>query len=92
MSKQKHTGENVASVTVQMRFIPLKKDPEQQKFIPLKTDNKQPATIVVRVNDTQKRTPDNTQEFNVENSAKYGLLLDRSEIRGYCRIMFLNQW
>ena len=48
-----------------MRFIPLKTDPEQQKFIPLKTDNKLSATIAVRVDDTQKGTPDNLQEFKI---------------------------
>ena len=48
-----------------MRFIPLKADPEQQKFIPLKTDHEQPATIAVCVDDTQKGTPDNIQEFKI---------------------------
>ena len=70
MSKLKHTGENVASVTVQMRFIPLKADPEQQKFIPLKTDNEPPTTITVRVDDTQKGTPDNIQEFKIPKISK----------------------
>ena len=56
MSKIKHSGENVASVTVQMRFILLKTDPEQQK--PL-------ATILVHVDDTQKGTPDNLQELKL---------------------------
>ena len=65
MSKTKHTGENVAGVTVQMRFILLKTDPEQQKFIPLKMDHEQPATIALRVDDTQKGTPDNIQEFKI---------------------------
>ena len=62
MSKTKHSGENVGVVTVQMRFIPLKMDPEQQRFIPLKTDPEQQktfATILVHVDDTQKGTPDN---------------------------------
>ena len=73
MSKQKHTGENVAGVTVQMRFIPLKADPEKQKLILLKTDNKQPATIAVRVDDTQKGTPDNIQEFKIPKIQKLAL-------------------
>ena len=73
MSELKHTGENVAGVTVQMRFIQLKADPEQQKFIPLKTDNKQSATIAVRVNDTQKGTPDNLQEFKIPKISKLTL-------------------
>ena len=49
MSETKHSGENVAGVTVQMRFIPLKTDPEQQKTL---------TTILVCVDDTQKGTPD----------------------------------
>ena len=73
MSKQKHTGENVAGVTVQMSLIPLKTDPEQQKFIPLKTDHEQPATIVVRVDDMQKGTPDNIQEFKIPKISKLTL-------------------
>ena len=73
MSKTKHSGKNVASVTVQMRFIPLKTDPEQQKFIPLKTDHKQPVTIAVCVDDTQKGTPDNIQEFKIPKFQKLAL-------------------
>ena len=73
MSKQKHTGENVASVTVQMRFILLKTDPEQQKIILLKTDHEQPTTIAVRVDDTQKGTPDNIQEFKIPKIQKLAL-------------------
>ena len=64
MSKTKHSGENVASVTVQMRFIPLKTDPEQQK--PL-------TTILVRVDDTQKGTPDNLQELKLPKIQKLAL-------------------
>ena len=30
MSKTKHSGENVDGVTMQMRFIPLKTDPEKE--------------------------------------------------------------
>ena len=56
MSKQKHSGENVAGVTVQMRFIPLKTDPDKDKQI---------VTILVRVDDTQKGTPDNLQELKL---------------------------
>ena len=69
MSKTKHSGENVTSVTVQMRFILLKMDPEQQRFIPLKMDPEQQklpfVTIPVRVDDTQKGTPDNIQELKL---------------------------
>ena len=61
MSKIKRSGENVAGVTVQMRFIPLKTDPEQQK--PL-------ATISVRVDDTQKGSPDNLQELKLPRIQK----------------------
>ena len=56
MSKQKHSRENVAGVTVQMRFVLLKMDPDKDKQI---------ATILVRVNDTQKGTPDNLQELKL---------------------------
>ena len=73
MSELKHTGENIAGVTVHMRFIPLKADPEQQKFNLLKTDNKLSTTIVVRVNDTQKGTPDNLQEFKIPKISKLTL-------------------
>ena len=50
----KHSGENVASVTVQMRFIPLKTDPERET-----------QYISVCVDDTQKGTPDNLQELKL---------------------------
>ena len=73
MSKLKHTGENIARVTVHMRFIPLKANPEQQKFNPLKTDNKLSVTIAVRVDDTQKGTPDNLQEFKIPKNSKLTL-------------------
>ena len=64
MSKTKHSGENVAGVTVQMRFIPLKTDPEQQK--PL-------ATISVHVDDTQRGIPDNLQELKLPRYQKLAL-------------------
>ena len=54
MSKTKHSGENVAGVTMQMRFIPLKTDPDKDKQI---------ATVLVRVDDTQKGTPGSLQEL-----------------------------
>ena len=77
MSKTKHSGENVAGVTMQMRFIPLKTDPEQQRFILLKTDPEQQkipfATILVHVNDTQKGTPDNIQELKLPKIKKLAL-------------------
>ena len=65
MSKSKHTGETIAGVTVQMRFIPLKVDPEKSKFIPWSTDNELFATIKIRVDDTKKSTPDNLLEFTI---------------------------
>ena len=52
-----------------MRFT----DPEQQKFVPLKTDHEQPATIAVHVDDTQKGTPDNIQEFKIPKNSKLAL-------------------
>ena len=65
MSKSKHTGETIAGVTIQMRFIPLKVDLEKSKFIPWSTDNELFATITIRVDDTKKSTPDNLLEFMV---------------------------
>ena len=56
MSKKKHSGENAASVTVQMRSIPLKMDHDKERQI---------ATILVRVNNTQKGTPDNLRELKL---------------------------
>ena len=56
MSEEKHSRENVASVTVQMRFILLKTDPDEDQQI---------TTISVRVNDTQKGTPDNLLELKL---------------------------
>ena len=53
---ERHSGENVAGVTVQMRFIPLKADPEPKE---------QTATILVHVDDTQRGTPDNLQELKL---------------------------
>ena len=64
MSKTKHSGENVAGITVQMRFILLKTDPEQQKTL---------TTILVRVADTQKGTPDNLQELKLPRIQKLEL-------------------
>ena len=58
-TKDKHSGENVASVTVQMRFIPLKTDPEPE------VQEIQYVTTSVRVDDTQKGTPDNIQELKL---------------------------
>ena len=77
MSKTKHSGENVASVIVQMRFILLKADSEQQRFVLLKTDPEQQklafATILVHVDDTQKGTPDNIQELKLPKIQKLAL-------------------
>ena len=56
MSKQKHSRENVAGVTMQMRFIPLKTDHDKERQI---------ATILVHVNNTQKGTPDNLWELKL---------------------------
>ena len=55
-ANEKHSGERVAGVTLQMRFVPLKKESEP---------NKQTATISVRVDDSQKGTPDNIQELKL---------------------------
>ena len=50
---------------MQMRFIPLKTDPEELKI--------QFATISVRVDDTQKGTPDNIQELKLQKNKKIAL-------------------
>ena len=66
MNDTKHTGEIIAGVTVQMRFIPLKVDPEKEKkVIPWNMDNESFATIKIRINDTKKSTPDNIREFPI---------------------------
>ena len=62
-AKNKHSRESVASVTVQMMFIPLKADPEQRKL-------QQMATISVRVNNTQRGTPDNLLELKLPMISK----------------------
>ena len=41
MNDSKHTGETIAGVTVQMRFIPLKVDPEKEKKIKSKSTGSQ---------------------------------------------------
>ena len=66
MNNSKHTGETIADVTVQMRFIPLKVDPEKEKkIIPWSTGNELFATIKTRIDDTKKLTPDNIREFTI---------------------------
>ena len=55
-ANEKHSGERVAGITVQMRFVPLKTDSEP---------NEETATISVRVDDAKKGTPDNTQELKL---------------------------
>ena len=53
MSKT-HTGESEGGVTVQIRFIPLKVEDEQDNGT---------ATITVRVNDAQRGTQDNIRDL-----------------------------
>ena len=66
MNDSKHTGETIAGVTVQMRFIPLKADTEQdKKFSPLSTSNDLVTTLKTRINDTKKSTPENIREFQI---------------------------
>ena len=52
MSDKKHSGKNRNDVTVQLRFIPLKKDEDKDK------DEKN-VTISVLIDDSQKGTPNN---------------------------------
>ena len=55
MNDLKHTGETIASVTVQMRFILLKVDPEKEKkIIPWSTGNELFAIIKTCIDDTKK--------------------------------------
>ena len=69
MSDTKQTGETIASVTVQMRFIPLKVDPEKEKkVIPWNTDNEPFTAIKICIDDTKKSTPDNIREFHIQQS------------------------
>ena len=66
MNDSKHTGETIAGVTLQMRFILLKVDPEQEKkIIPWSTGSELFATIKTHINDTKKSTPDNIREFTI---------------------------
>ena len=66
MNDTKHTGETIAGVTVQMRFIPLKVDTEQdKKFSPWSTSNELITTIKTRIDDMKKSTPDNIREFQI---------------------------
>ena len=64
MSDKKHSGENVAGVTVQMRFVPLKTDDDEDAKM---------ATISVRVDDTEKGTPDNIRELKLPMISKLEL-------------------
>ena len=58
MNNSKHTGETIAGVTVQMRFIPLKVDTEQdKKFSPWSKINELFATIKTHINDMKKKIP-----------------------------------
>ena len=67
MEEKKHTGESVAGVTVQVRFVPLKAD----KDVPEHEIKK--ATISVRVDDTLKGTPDNLRELELPMISKLEL-------------------
>ena len=62
-NKNTHSGETISGVTVQMRFIPLKTDPDDKK-------NDLTATISVRVDNTQSGTPDNLLELTLPKITK----------------------
>ena len=64
MSEKKHSGENIAGVTVQIRFVPLKTDDD---------DEPKMATISVRVDDNEKGTPDNLRELKLPMISKLEL-------------------
>ena len=66
MNDSKHIGETIAGVTMQMRFIPLKVDPQKEKkIIPWNTGDELFATIKTHIDDTKKSTPDNLREFTI---------------------------
>ena len=72
MNDSKHTGETIAGVTVQMRFIPLNVDTEQEKkFSPWSTSNELITTIKTRVDDTKKATLDNLREFQLPTITRF---------------------
>ena len=56
MSEKKHLGENRTGMTVQLRFVPLKKDDDEEE---------QNVTISDLVDDKQKGTPDNIRELEL---------------------------
>ena len=64
MNGSKHTGETIAGVTVQMRFVPLKVDKEE-KHNPWNTEEELFSTIKTRIDDTKKSTLDNIREFKL---------------------------
>ena len=64
MSAKKHSGENSAGITVQIRFVPLKMDED---------DEPKTATISVRVDDKEKGTPDNLRELKLPMISKLEL-------------------
>ena len=86
MSKQKHSGENVAGVTMQMRFIPLKTDPDKQTQL---------VTILVHVDDTQKGMPDNIRELKLPIITKLeleGETFVLNKVKLINTILFLKGW
>ena len=64
MSEKKHSGENTAGVTVQIRLVPLNVDKEEET----KT-----ATISVWVDDAQKGTLDNLRVLELPMISKLEL-------------------
>ena len=62
-NKNTHSGEIIGGVTIQMRFIPLKTDPDDKK-------NDLTATVSVRVDNTQSGTPDNLLELKLPKITK----------------------
>ena len=56
MSEKKHLGENRAGVTVQLFFVPLKKDKDKEE---------KNVTISVLDSDAQKDTPSNIREMEL---------------------------
>ena len=96
MNDHKHTGETIASVTVQMRFIPLNVDTEQEKKVsPWNTSNDLITTIKTRVDDTKKATLDNLMEFQLPTITRFtseGETFIKSKVKLIDTIFTPKEW
>ena len=67
MSEKKHSGENIASITTQIQFVPLKIH---------KDDKEKITTISIRVNNNEKGILDNIRELKLLVISKLELLIN----------------